>query len=61
MEQTVSFGGWLRQRRRSFDLTQEELARRVGCATGTIFCRSFSPGQAKMTCKGSKIRGLRTF
>src|SRR3954451_19025630 len=36
MEQTVSFGDWLRQRRRSFDLTQEELARRVGCATGTI-------------------------
>ncbi len=36
MEQTVSFGDWLRQRRRSFDLTQAELARRVGCATVTI-------------------------
>jgi predicted ATPase/transcriptional regulator with XRE-family HTH domain len=36
MEQTVSFGYWLRQRRRALDLTQEELARRVGCATGTI-------------------------
>ncbi|HEU5100840.1 MAG TPA: tetratricopeptide repeat protein [Roseiflexaceae bacterium] len=36
MEQIVSFGDWLRQRRRALDLTQAELARRVGCATGTI-------------------------
>jgi len=31
-----SFGEWLRQRRRSLDLTQEELARRVGCSAITL-------------------------
>src|SRR3712207_1053762 len=32
----VSFGHWLRQRRRALDLTQEALAERVGCAAETI-------------------------
>jgi transcriptional regulator with XRE-family HTH domain len=36
MQQMVSFGAWMRQRRRALDLTQAELAHRVGCATGTI-------------------------
>jgi predicted ATPase/class 3 adenylate cyclase len=36
MERTTSFGYWLRRRRKARDLTQEELARRVGCAVGTI-------------------------
>ncbi len=36
MEQMVSFGYWLRRRRKALDLTQVELARRVGCALGTI-------------------------
>src|SRR5690349_12917686 len=36
MEQIASFGYWLRRRRRALDLTQDELARQVGCATGTI-------------------------
>jgi predicted ATPase/transcriptional regulator with XRE-family HTH domain len=31
-----SFGDWLRQRRRSLDLTQEELARQVGCSAITL-------------------------
>jgi predicted ATPase/DNA-binding XRE family transcriptional regulator len=31
-----SFGDWLRQRRRTLDLTQEELARQVGCSTITL-------------------------
>ncbi len=31
-----SFGRYVRQRRREMDLTQEELARRVGCAAITI-------------------------
>jgi len=31
-----SFGPWLRQSRRALDLTQDEFARRVGCAKGTI-------------------------
>src|SRR5713101_1822538 len=32
MHEAISFGQWLRQRRRSLDLTQEELARRIGCS-----------------------------
>src|SRR5579859_1559305 len=31
-----SFGDWLRQRRRALDLTQEELARQVGCSGITL-------------------------
>lgn len=33
---TPSFGEWLKRQRRLLDLTQEELARRVGCARVTI-------------------------
>ena len=36
MEQEQSFGLYVRQRRREMDLTQEELARRVGCAAITL-------------------------
>ena len=36
MNQDQSFGQFVRQRRRELDLTQEELARRVGCAAITI-------------------------
>ena len=36
MLQELSFGGFVRQRRRELDLTQEELARRVGCAAITL-------------------------
>src|SRR5258706_4358117 len=36
MNETQSFGKWLRSRRRELDLTQEELARRSGCAQVTI-------------------------
>ncbi len=32
----ITFGVWLKQRRRRLDLTQAELARRVGCAVVTI-------------------------
>src|SRR5690242_353053 len=35
-QNTVFFGQWLRQRRRSLDLTQTELARLVGCSTVNI-------------------------
>src|SRR5262245_41730891 len=30
------FGAWLQRRRKTLDLTQAELAERVGCALGTI-------------------------
>ena len=36
MNQALSFGGFVRQRRRELDLTQDELARRVGCAAITL-------------------------
>jgi predicted ATPase/DNA-binding XRE family transcriptional regulator len=32
----ISFGHWIKQRRRALDLTQGELARQVGCAVVTI-------------------------
>jgi predicted ATPase/transcriptional regulator with XRE-family HTH domain len=36
MNSERSFGGWLRQRRRVLDLTQEELAHQVGCSAITL-------------------------
>jgi predicted ATPase/DNA-binding XRE family transcriptional regulator len=36
MDSWLSFGQWLRRRRRALDLTQEQLARKVGCSKGTI-------------------------
>ena len=36
MEATASFGYWIRRRRKALDLTQDELARRVGCSLGAI-------------------------
>ncbi len=36
METPISFGEWLRQRRKTLDMTQEELARRVGCSVSAL-------------------------
>ena len=36
MDDLVSFGAWVQQRRKALDLTQAELAGRVGCAVVTI-------------------------
>src|SRR5262245_32878593 len=36
MHEYASFGAWIQQRRKALDLTQAELAERVGCALGTI-------------------------
>ena len=36
MDTITSFGEWLRRARKASDLTQAELAQRVGCAEGTI-------------------------
>ena len=36
MEGSASLGRWIKQRRKALDLTQDELARRVGCATVTL-------------------------
>ena len=32
----VTFGEWLKKRRKSLDLTQRELAKQIGCATITL-------------------------
>ena len=36
MDSDVSFGSWLKQRRKALDMTQADLARQVGCAAITI-------------------------
>jgi ABC-type oligopeptide transport system substrate-binding subunit/transcriptional regulator with XRE-family HTH domain len=36
MDRTVSFGYWLRRRRKALDLTQAQLAQRVSCSVDTI-------------------------
>src|SRR6266849_5619223 len=36
MSSDQPFGEWLRQRRQALDLTQEELARQVGCSAITL-------------------------
>src|SRR5512141_1869264 len=36
MKQEIAFGQWLKQRRNAMDLTQWELAERVGCSQDTI-------------------------
>ncbi|HWQ14108.1 MAG TPA: helix-turn-helix domain-containing protein [Roseiflexaceae bacterium] len=36
VEETASFGYWLRRRRKALDLTQDALARQAGCAADTI-------------------------
>ncbi len=36
MSDTLTFGGWLKQRRRSLDLTQGDLARRANCSVESI-------------------------
>ena len=36
MDEILSFGRWLKQRRRALDLTQDALAHRVGYTVATI-------------------------
>ena len=36
MDGTLSFGDWLRRRRKALDLTQVEVAHSAGCVVGTI-------------------------
>jgi predicted ATPase/transcriptional regulator with XRE-family HTH domain len=37
MTTKISFGQWLKQRRKALDLTREDLAGRIGCAANTIY------------------------
>ena len=36
MQSSISFGQWIKNRRKALDLTQEALAQRVGCAPETL-------------------------
>lgn len=36
MKEEISFGNWLKQRRKGLDLTQEKLAGQIGCAISTL-------------------------
>src|SRR5689334_22494599 len=36
MTEAATFGEWLRKRRKALDLTQEELAERVGCSVWLV-------------------------
>lgn len=45
MEATANFGQWVKQRRKSLDLTQQTLAERVGCSDALI--RMIENGQRK--------------
>ena len=36
MNELTSFGAWLKRRRKALDLTQDDLAQRVGVAIGTV-------------------------
>lgn len=35
--QEISFGLWMRRRRKALDITQHELAQKVGCSASLIF------------------------
>ena len=45
MDDITSFGAWLKRRRQVLGLTQEELARPVGCAVVTIRKMGFNPAR----------------
>src|SRR5262245_40054343 len=49
----TAFGQWLKQRRKTLDLTQDELARRIGCSTVTI--RKFESGQRRPSRQVAKL------
>ena len=36
MDTVVSFGDWVRRRRKALDLTQQQLAHRVGCSVTAL-------------------------
>src|SRR3972149_7300417 len=53
MNASSSFGAWLKQRRKSLDLTQAELARRVGCAGSTR--QKIESGERRPSCQIAEL------
>lgn len=49
MSASTSFGAWLKQRRKSLDLTQDELARKVGCSTSLL--QKIESGERRPSCQ----------
>ena len=57
MDLDTSFGRWLRQRRRALDLTQDDLARRAGCA---VICGGVLSSLTVTLCSGPGLPALST-
>ncbi len=53
MKASTSFGAWLKQRRKSLDLTQAELARRVGCFVSTL--QKIESGERRPSCQIAEL------
>jgi len=53
MNASTSFGAWLKQRRKSLDLTQAELAGRVGCAVSTL--QKIESGERRPSCQIAEL------
>src|SRR5580765_3421168 len=47
-----SFGHWLKQQRRSLDLTQGQLAERIGCSSDLI--RKIEAGTRRQVCEAAE-------
>ncbi|HRI55575.1 MAG TPA: helix-turn-helix transcriptional regulator, partial [Anaerolineae bacterium] len=59
MDNTDSFGQWLRQRRKALNLTQKELAQQAGCAEITlrkIEAGDLQPSAALVTSLARRLR-----
>lgn len=53
MDTTDSFGNWVRRRRKALDLTQEELAKQVGCAAVTL--RKIEAGDRRPSAQMARL------
>ncbi len=53
MKVPPSFGAWLKQRRKSLDLTQAGLADRVGCAVSTL--QKIESGERRPSCQIAEL------
>ena len=60
MSDVLTFGAWLRRRRKALDLTQAALAQRVGCSLGSIRkCETISNRGLRRLLKWNVCSGYR--
>jgi predicted ATPase/transcriptional regulator with XRE-family HTH domain len=50
---SISFGAWLKQRRKSLDLTQAELAHRISCTTSLL--QKIESGERRPSCQIAEL------